>query len=550
MPKTSFCALFLGAALAAFASRAATGPSFLDIARQPESVLVVTETATNQLAAEASGQWSGSGLRVTTRRSGSGLQVELAAPEAACRELVLRWKGALPAGWRCLGDAWERAYGELEWKPLPGSGVMPWYFLFSHGAETHGYGVKTGPGSLCYWTADGEGITLHADVRSGCQGVRLGKRTLEVCTVVCRQGKPGESAFEAARAFCKQMCPRPRLPEQPVYGFNDWYCTYGHDTAEEFLANTAYVVAQSPRGRNRPFAVVDDGWQIKEDLGGTNGPGPWVRTNPKFSPTLTMPEFVRQVKAAGARPGVWVRPLQSSPDQPRAWRLARHPSALDPTVPEVRAYVRQMMRRMTDWGFELIKHDFSTFELCGKWGNQVSDSLFHGSWTFADNSRTTAEVVLDLYRDIREGAGSRTLILGCNTLGHLSAGIFELQRIGDDTSGNDWSRTRMMGVNCLAFRAPQHGTFFAVDGDCAGQTRADSVPWAKNSQWLDLLARSGTPLFVSFPRQSVNPDQELALKAALKVAAGAQPLGEPLDWFDGRTPSQWQLGREKVSYTW
>ena len=171
----------------------------------------------------------------------------------------------------------------------------------------------------------------------------------------------------------------------------------------------------------------------------------------------------------GRPPGVWVRPLQAYPGQPRSWRLARDRDCLDPSVPEVRAYVRETIRRLQGWGFELIKHDYSTEEIAGRWGFEMKGEMIADGWAFADRSRTTAEVILDLYRDIRQAAGKDTLVLGCNTVGHLAAGLFELQRIGDDTSGKDWSRTRKMGVNSLAFRAPQHGTFFAVDGDCAGQ---------------------------------------------------------------------------------
>lgn len=109
-------------------------------------------------------------------------------------------------------------------------------------------------------------------------------------------------------------------------------------------------------------------------------------------------------------------------------------------------------------------------------------------WAFADRSRTTAEIIIDHYRSIRAGADDAVLI-GCNTIGHLSAGIFDVTRTGDDTSGKEWDRVRKMGVNTLAFRMPQHGTFFAVDADCVGQTATNSIPWAKNQQWLDLLAQ-------------------------------------------------------------
>jgi alpha-galactosidase len=533
--------------LAGFAQEA----SFCNLVRSPDSVSIVTETGKTEMLPTDPKHWSGGGVTLTTRMRRSGLELVLQAPDVAVKHVLVCWKAQLPPSWKYLGDAWERAYGDLEWKPLDPERAMPWYFLASNGQLTHGYGVRTGASALCHWTTGAGSITLHADVRCGGAGVQLGQRKLEVCTVLCRPGRPEETAFAAAQAFCRQMCPQPRLPKQPVYGFNDWYCAYGRDTAEEFLKNTAYVVSLSPPGRNRPFAVVDDGWQIKEDGGGTNGPGPWSRTNPKFSPTLAMPEFAKRVRAAGARPGVWVRPLQASPDQPQAWRLARDPRhVLDPSVPEVRAYVRQTIQRLRGWGFELIKHDFTTDEIAGRWGFEMNGEMIADGWAFADRSRTTAEIIRQLYQDIRQAAGPKTVIIGCNTVGHLAAGIFELQRIGDDTSSKEWARTRKMGINCLAFRAPQHGTFFAVDADCAGQVRANSVPWEQNRQWLDLLARSGTPLFVSFPRDSVRPEQEQALRVALAAASRWQPVGEPLDWLETRTPARWRLADEEHVFSW
>jgi alpha-galactosidase len=447
-----------------------------------------------------------------------------------------------------LGDAWERAYGELQWKTLDSNRVMPWYFLASDGTNTHGYGVKTGPSALCYWTADEGGITLHADVRCGGMGVQLGERKLDVCTVVSRCGQSNETPFAAARAFCKLMCPNPRLPQQPVYGFNDWYCTYGRDTADKFLANVAWLISLAPKNGNRPFAVVDDGWQWNGENG--QSPGLWNQTKPSFSQTLTMAEFAKNVAALGARPGLWYRPLLANADQPKSWRLQRDAKILDPTVPEVRAFLRETMSRFRGWGYELIKHDYSTVDLCGKWGNRMGASVTADGWAFADHSKTTAEVIRDFYSDLRAAAGDQTLILGCNTMGHLAAGLFEMQRIGDDTSGREWARTRQMGVNCLAFRAPQHGTFFAVDADCAGQTSSNSVPWEKNSQWLDLLARSGTPLFTSFPHETVNAEQAAALRAALLAASAPQPLAEPLDWLTRRAPAQWRLDDKETNFSW
>src|SRR6185295_14004058 len=142
-----------------------------------------------------------------------------------------------------------------------------------------------------------------------------------------------------------------------------------------------------------------------------------------------------------------------------------------------------------------------------------------------------------LYAAIREGAGN-ALLIGCNTVSHLSAGVFDICRIGDDTSGRDWPRTRKMGVNTLAFRGAQHGAFYVADADCVGVTNA--VPWNLNRQWLDLLARSGTMLFVSLAPDALGAEQRRDLKDALALAAVSHPLAEPLDWQRSVYPSKWR----------
>jgi alpha-galactosidase len=105
-----------------------------------------------------------------------------------------------------------------------------------------------------------------------------------------------------------------------------------------------------------------------------------------------------------------------------------------------------------------------------------------------------------------------------------------------------------MGINTLAFRMPQHGTFFDVDADCVGLT--NDVPWDLNSQWLDLLARSGTPLFVSADPAAMGAAQSAALREAFSIAATDQPVAEAVDWLETTCPSHWQTASGTTSYNW
>ena len=195
----------------------------------------------------------------------------------------------------------------------------------------------------------------------------------------------------------------------------------------------------------------------------------------------------------------------------------------------------------------MVKHDFSTFDILGRWGMDMKDELTTPGWQFHDNSKTTAEIILNLYRSIREAAGNMYLI-GCNTVSHLSAGIFEMQRIGDDTSGEEWARTKKMGVNTLGFRLVQHNKFYAVDGDCVGVTT--KVPWDKNKQWMRLLAESSAPLIISVQPDALGEEQKAFIKQCFTKASNPQPIGEPLDWLTEQWPQKWKLDGKVVNFDW
>ncbi len=207
-----FAALTLSALTGARVFAAGSG-DFNNLDRIPDSVCVTTETGAITLAGSSGDSWKSDPVKLTTTPNRTGLEIDLSAPGVAVKSVEIFWRGDLPKVGLYLGDAWERAYGDLEWKPLDAARVMPWYFLANQGGITDGFGVKTGPSALCYWTIETNGITLHADVRCGGMGVQLGKRMLAVCVVICRHGQANETPFAAARTFCRQMCPRPGCRE-------------------------------------------------------------------------------------------------------------------------------------------------------------------------------------------------------------------------------------------------------------------------------------------------------------------------------------------------
>jgi alpha-galactosidase len=530
---------------------AAAKPAALpDVARVPDAVSALRGAERLPLALTAT-EWKSRDVVVTTEPlPDAELAIRVAAPGGAIDWIGLRWRGAFPASYRFLGDHWERSYGDLEWRGIVPHRRLPWYFLASDGRALSGYGVKTGAGSVACWQVDSAGVTLWLDVRSGSTGVELGSRELNAATAVSYRSAGNESVWSAARSFCKRMCAKPRLPAQPVYGGNNWYYTYGQNLTAAALLRDADLMAELAGGeKNRPWMALDMGYEADRE-----GAGPAAHTNAGFP---DMPALAAEMKKRGVRPGIWRRLLLTTEKLPEPLRLKRQPPAggpgtpyflLDPSVPDSLAYVEREIRTLREWGFEMIKHDYSTYDLFGRWGFEMTEDLSGSGCHFADRSRTTAEILLAFYSAIRQAAGD-ALLIGCNTIGHLGAGFFELQRIGDDTSGREWPRTRKMGINTLAFRLPQHGTFFAADADCVPVTAA--IPPRLTEQWLDLVSRSGVPLFVSADPAVTGAKERAAIRAAFARSARTQAAGlEPLDWMETTAPQRWRADDRTLVYNW
>ena len=456
----------------------------------------------------------------------------------------LRWNRVFPKHALILGDVWERSYGDMCWQKTCGSRFMPWYFLASADGVQWGFGVKTRPSAMCYWQADTRGITLFLDVRCGGSPVQLRGRRLEVAALVSRREETCDS-FRFAQSFCKIMCTDPLIPKTPIYGSNNWYYAYGQSSEPDILADADYLKDLTKGAANLPFMVIDDGWQENHRILEYNG-GPWTKGNEKFP---DMKGLAQKLAKKEIRPGIWLRLLlNEDPQIPDSCRLP-HNGCLDPSHPDALEYIRQDIRRIAGWGYELIKHDFTTYDLFGRWGMEMNPQLTDPGWHFYDPSLTSAEIVKRLYTAIYEAADEYgCMILGCNTIGHLGAGLMHAARTGDDTSGITWERTRKMGLNALAFRLPQHRAFFDIDADCVGI--AGPIPWELNRQWADVLAESGTPLFVSAKPGILNEQEKEELHQIMLKGSLQNRHKIPADWQDTDCPEVWTDENGRIEYNW
>ncbi len=503
-----------------------------------------------RLDAGGSGRFTTAEVEVGLTPGPDGLDVTVACPDAGLSWVVLRWRRRVPASALVLGDAWERSYGDLSWRHHQPERLLPWSWLAHDpvSATTTGMGVRVRPNAFCAWTVDEDGCSLWLDVRNGGGPVSLGERVLAAATVVEVAGGANASPYAVQRGLTAAMCADPLPLAEPVVGANNWYYAYGRDFGPaQILRDAETIVSYADGHPVRPFCVVDAGWSP----GGVCPGGPWTAGVPGLFDDMR--GFAGDIAARGARPGIWMRPaalsIVTDPARLRPGPRPAREQPLDLTLPDNLHTIRDDVARLVGWGFELVKHDFSTFDAFGRFGPAMGPELTDPGWHWADRGRTNAEILLRLYETVREGAGDAVLI-GCNTVGHLAAGLVEVQRIGDDTSGRDWERTRRMGVNTLAYRLAQHGAFFAADADCVPCTPV--TPWEKNRQFIDLVARSGTALFVSVDPAARTPKVDADLRAAVRLALdGGEPGGvEPLDWLWTTAPRRWRSGGEELAFDW
>lgn len=504
---------------------------------RPDFIELTTETKTVTAKWE-NDDYNLDDINVNLNQDNEHLAIFLTAQTSKVKWIKLRWNNlSWDKNIRFLGDAWERGYGDMEWKGMNPNRFMPWYFCAKSEAKSVCYGVKVRPSAMCFWQVDSLGMTLFLDVRCGGSGVNLKGRVIKLADVIACEMRDCTS-FEAMQEFCGQMCEDPILPKYPVYGSNNWYYAYGKSSESEILADCDYILNLTKDIENKPYMLIDDCWQEHHRLNEYNG-GPWTKGNEKFPDMKALAEKLVQ---KGVRPGIWVRLLLNEDENIKnEWRLS-HNNCIDPTNPEALNYIKEDIKRICNWGYTLIKHDFSTFDLFGKWGFQMSPLVTDDGWHFYDDSLTSAEVVKLLYKAILdasvEASNGEALILGCNTIGHLGAGYMHINRTGDDTSGVDWERTRFMGVNTLAFRLPQHGKFYEIDADCVGID--GGISWSMNKQWADVLAQSGTPLFISVRPNILDETEKQELHEILKVASKQEYHVIPVDWEETTCPEHWQ----------
>lgn len=440
--------------------------------------------------------------------------------DSPIKYLKLRFRGELNFVDKVMGDQWERSglKAFIEWRSVMAHRVLPWFCYLIGDGVTACYGVKVQPNALCYFQVDTHGITLFVNLCSGNEGVDL-KEPIVACEVVELIGEKGEDSYDVAKKFSKLMSPNPVLPKTPVYGVLDWYWAYGN-TSEETVLNEADELVSMCKGfKNPPYVIVDDGWQksreVYEELPKYIG-GPWNEFNSRHPNFDKLPEKLHK---KGAKAGLWFRPLLTKGDVLSDAILYTDGDGivLDPSHPFTLQRVYDDAKRFKEWGFDLLKHDFTVIDATQIYNcSSDKDSVFmvDNKIKFYDNTKTTAMIFKDLYKAIQNGFEKD--IMACNAFSHLSAGIHSVYRVGDDNSGHAYEWTRRDGINSV-LRLPTNNTFYLCDPDVATFTK--KTPSKVNLDFLEMCAITGMTCLASITPNILNEEEKKELSRIFKIAS-------------------------------
>lgn len=469
---------------------------FPSILRQPDLVLGATESTPFRF--EERCNHCDSPVVWSYEPTSASWQILIHPGKEPVKFLKLRWHGDFSRVESVLGDEWGRisaTHTPVEWRSVMPWRPLPWFCLVRTGDSVGCYGVKTGCDCFAFFQVDTRGITLFLNLMSGGRGTVV-KESFSACTVTETVSHSSETVYQTAKRFMSMLCDHPVLPKEPIFGVNDWYWAYGNISREIVLRERDYLLEMTDGVKHRPSLVIDDGWQLNR----TTQPhsyigGPFAYANERFGDMRSM---AGEIAEKGIRPGIWIRPLLTLGTLPEEAKLRSYANGMvmDPSHPYTLERVREDAARIRGWGFEIMKHDFTGNDAFGCEGFSAANFITHGladQRNFYDNTKTTATILKNLYKAIQDGAGDADVI-GCSVIGHLSAGIHSIQRVGTDNSGRSFEWTARNGVHSF-IRLPMNDTFFRMDPDCAAFTK--EVDAEMNLMFLQLCALTNVTTLAS-----------------------------------------------------
>jgi alpha-galactosidase len=264
---------------------------------------------------------------------------------------------------------------------------------------------------------------------------------------------------------------------KPPTGLCCAYYHQGNKVNEQYILEQLKAIDRIPWKLGLEYIQIDAGYSLWGD---------WLNTKKQFPKGMEF--IVREIKKRGMKAGIWIAPFVASPrsklfKEHNEWFLkdndgndfeARFTSpldflpslqfrVLDVTRPEVQNYLTKVIKQFVDWGFELIKTDF-TYPI--------------GFFSNYSKPMTRVQVTRLGFETIRNaaGGGKTHIMSGITQLSPL-VGLIDSVRVGFDTINpfvcgipivdrlvNHWMLNQNLR-NCEA-RQFLNGKIWINDADC------------------------------------------------------------------------------------
>jgi hypothetical protein len=277
-------------------------------------------------------------------------------------------------------------------------------------------------------------------------------RTLEEAIVWCGDWQSGLDVW--ART-CAAECGA-GAPAAPLVGYCSWYQKGSGITAED-IERAAREFAAWPVPPGGRTIQIDDGFQ--------SPPANWD-PNEKFN--AAWPGLARRIAATGSVPGLWLAPTTVHESDPIVrqhpdW-LQRLPNGepaisfgnwgrtfyLEPDHPGVRAFIRNLFKRVCAEGWKYYKIDFTYPVTAAR--------------VPYDRKKTEFQTLRDMYALFREAVGPDVLLNACvGNPTRYALGYVDSARLGGDVGFNyDGIHAT---VRQLLTRTASNGVWFSGDPD-------------------------------------------------------------------------------------
>lgn len=368
--------------------------------------------------------------------------------------------------------------------------------------------------------------SIKADIFSEmCNVLLLDGQSREAQSIVIAGGPFDQVGREVMRHLAYTH--GSRTHRGPVTGWCSWY-DLGRKVSAQSVHETIDALQSYGDKVSMQVVQIDDGYQTEI--------GDW-RPNEKFSEGLE--PIVEKINKLGAMPGIWLAPafLSSALDLFKEhedwlckdnegkmygsldmWGAPAYP--MDVTHPQVKEFLRGILKEKLDQGFTYFKIDFNVINANGLYG-----------W---DPTKTSLQAHRDVYALYREVIGEESYLLACSSFDRGAYGYADASRTGTDSCPN-WADMACCIRETIAQNPVKYianGVLYAVDPDVTYLRSA--LTQEEQQMWHSFVGLFGGLQLISDPMAERAEDLRLFQILTPPSKEGGRPLRPVTDRMNQR----------------